>query len=112
MNEHIGVRHNGPSIKITSVLADPTRYEIYQYIARKHQEVTVQEIADAFHIHPNVARLHLTKLEDVNMLVSENEKKQEKAADRADYTAYLMMSFSFIFRFATTSCYQKLRSMR
>ena len=61
-------------LKITSVLADPTRYEIYQYITRKHQEVTVQEIADAFHIHPNVARLHLTKLEDVNMLVSETKK--------------------------------------
>ncbi|MBB5354471.1 MULTISPECIES: helix-turn-helix transcriptional regulator [Anoxybacillus] len=61
-------------LKITSVLADPTRYDIYQYIARKHQEVTVQEIADAFHIHPNVARLHLTKLEDVNMLVSETKK--------------------------------------
>jgi predicted ArsR family transcriptional regulator len=61
-------------LKITNVLADPTRYEIYQYITRKHKDVTVQEIADAFNIHPNVARLHLTKLEDVNMLVSETKK--------------------------------------
>lgn len=93
-------------LKITSVLADPTRYEIYQYIARKHQEVTVQEIADAFHIHPNVARLHLTKLEDVNMIVSET-KKQEKVEDRAEYIVYPTMSFNFIFRFVITSCYQK-----
>lgn len=62
------------TLKITNVLSDPTRYYIYQYITRRHQEVTVQEIADNFNIHPNVARLHLTKLEDVNMLVSETKK--------------------------------------
>ena len=36
--------------------------------------MTVQEIAEQFNIHPNVARLHLSKLEDVNMLKSENKK--------------------------------------
>jgi predicted ArsR family transcriptional regulator len=62
------------TLKITSVLADPTRYHIYEYITKKHKEVSVQEIADAFNIHPNVARLHLTKLEDVRMIVSETQK--------------------------------------
>ncbi|MCP8967103.1 helix-turn-helix transcriptional regulator [Ectobacillus ponti] len=62
------------ALKVTNVLSDPTRYYIYQYIAQKHAEVTVQEIADEFQIHPNVARLHLTKLEDVSMLVSETKK--------------------------------------
>jgi len=62
------------ALKITSVLADPTRYYIYQYISEKHDQVTVQEIADKFSIHPNVARLHLTKLEDVKMLLSETQK--------------------------------------
>lgn len=62
------------TLKITNVLSDPTRYYIYNYITSRHQEVTVQEIADNFNIHPNVARLHLTKLEDVNMLVSETKK--------------------------------------
>src|SRR6478609_7967366 len=62
------------TLKITNVLSDPTRYYIYQYITQKHDEVTVQEIADNFSIHPNVARLHLSKLEDVNMLVSETKK--------------------------------------
>ncbi|WP_027407785.1 helix-turn-helix transcriptional regulator [Anoxybacteroides tepidamans] len=61
-------------LKITNVLADPTRYHIYEYIAKKNKEVSVQEIAEAFSIHPNVARLHLTKLEDVNMLVSATQK--------------------------------------
>src|SRR4051794_15491895 len=62
------------TLKITNVLSDPTRYYIYQYITGRHQVVTVQEIADQFSIHPNVARLHLTKLEDVNMLTSETKK--------------------------------------
>ncbi|WP_079509734.1 helix-turn-helix transcriptional regulator [Mesobacillus jeotgali] len=62
------------TLKITSVLSDPTRYYIYQYITKRHKDVTVQEIADNFDIHPNVARLHLSKLEDVNMLVSETKK--------------------------------------
>lgn len=62
------------TLKITSVLSDPTRFYIYQYITKRHKEVTVQEIADEFDIHPNVARLHLSKLEDVNMLVSETKK--------------------------------------
>lgn len=62
------------TLKITNVLSDPTRYYIYNYISTRHQEVTVQEIAGQFNIHPNVARLHLTKLEDVNMLVSQTRK--------------------------------------
>lgn len=62
------------TLKITNVLSDPTRFSIYQYITKHHNEVTVQEIADSFNIHPNVARLHLSKLEDVNMLVSETKK--------------------------------------
>lgn len=62
------------TLKITNVLSDPTRYYIYQHITKCHNEVTVQEIADAFNIHPNVARLHLSKLEDINMLSSETKK--------------------------------------
>jgi predicted ArsR family transcriptional regulator len=62
------------TLKITNVLSDPTRYYIYQFITKRHQEVTVQEVAENFNIHPNVARLHLSKLEDVNMLASETKK--------------------------------------
>ncbi|WP_227938527.1 helix-turn-helix transcriptional regulator [Alkalihalobacillus deserti] len=62
------------TLKITSVLSDPTRFSIYQHVSRKRENVTVQEIADQFSIHPNVARLHLTKLEDVKMIISETQK--------------------------------------
>ncbi|BAU27470.1 putative ArsR family transcriptional regulator [Aneurinibacillus soli] len=62
------------TLKLTSVLADPTRFSIYQYVVGRHRAVTVQEVAEQFDIHPNVARLHLTKLEDVNLLNSASEK--------------------------------------
>lgn len=73
------------TLKITGVLSDPTRFSIYQFIARQHREVTVQEIAESFHIHPNVARLHLTKLEDVNMLVSCTKKTGESGRPSRSY---------------------------
>ncbi|GAE28438.1 transcriptional regulator [Halalkalibacter wakoensis JCM 9140] len=62
------------TLKITNVLSDPTRFSVYQYITKQRENVTVQQIAEQFSIHPNVARLHLTKLEDVNMIVSETQK--------------------------------------
>jgi predicted ArsR family transcriptional regulator len=62
------------TLKITNVLSDPTRLSIYEYMTKFHQPVTVQDIAKQFQIHPNVARMHLSKLEDVGMLKSENKK--------------------------------------
>jgi predicted ArsR family transcriptional regulator len=38
---------------------------------KNHGDVSVQQIADSFNIHPNVARLHLSKLEDIDMLTSD-----------------------------------------
>lgn len=60
--------------KLTTALSDPTRFSIYQYVAKQKKTVTVQEIAERFSIHPNVARLHLCKLEDVNLLQSASGK--------------------------------------
>lgn len=62
------------TLKITGVLSDPTRYSIYQYLLTKKEGVTVLDVADKFEIHPNVARLHLTKLEDVELIHSKSEK--------------------------------------
>lgn len=61
-------------LKITSTLADETRYSIYEYILKLKKPVTVQHIADNFHIHPNVARLHLTKLTEIAVIKAEFEK--------------------------------------
>ena len=46
------------------VLADETRYRIYRAIAEHPgEDVTVADIARRFGLHPNVARMHLGKLE-------------------------------------------------
>ncbi|MFC7783301.1 metalloregulator ArsR/SmtB family transcription factor [Rossellomorea sp. GCM10028870] len=62
------------TLKVTSALSDPTRYSIYLFISERKQEVSVQDIAEEFHIHPNVARLHLAKLEEIRVLQSEYVK--------------------------------------
>ncbi|KQL34245.1 metalloregulator ArsR/SmtB family transcription factor [Psychrobacillus sp. FJAT-21963] len=65
------------TLQLTSTLADETRYSIYQYIVKEAKVVSVQEIADQFGIHPNVARLHLSKLNDSNFLRSELIKNRK-----------------------------------
>lgn len=62
------------TLKVTNVLSDPTRFNIYQYMIKQHKEVNVAEIAKEFEIHPNVARLHLSKLEDIHLVESYSEK--------------------------------------
>ncbi|MET1030608.1 helix-turn-helix domain-containing protein [Domibacillus tundrae] len=57
-------------LKVTGALADGIRYSIYDYILKGHANVTVQDAAAEFNIHPIVARLHLTKLEDANLIAS------------------------------------------
>ena len=62
------------TLKITSVLSDPTRFQIYQFINEQLEDITVQDVATKFNIHPNVARLHLSKLEEIHLIVSETRK--------------------------------------
>ncbi|WP_144511078.1 metalloregulator ArsR/SmtB family transcription factor [Bacillus sp. FJAT-22090] len=59
------------TLKLTNTLADETRYSIYQYVVKEKKQVNVQEIAEQFGIHPNVARLHLTKLNESKFISSE-----------------------------------------
>lgn len=59
------------SIKITSTLADETRFSIYEFMLQHKKYVSVQEIADEFGIHSNVARLHLTKLAEIDAISAE-----------------------------------------
>lgn len=58
-------------LKITSTLADETRFQIYEYMLQQKRSFTVQDIAEKFNIHPNVARLHLTKLAEINVITSD-----------------------------------------
>jgi predicted ArsR family transcriptional regulator len=61
--------------QLTAVLADGTRYRIYRSIMeRPGAQVTVAEIADLFGLHPNVARMHLGKLAQVDLLTTSLRK--------------------------------------
>ena len=61
--------------RLTTVLADGTRYRIYRSIVeRPGAEVTVAEIAESFELHPNVARMHLSKLEQAGLLTTSLRK--------------------------------------
>ena len=67
----IGDERMQDSIKITSTLADETRFSIYEYMLKYKKYVSVQEIANEFGIHSNVARLHLTKLAEIGVISAE-----------------------------------------
>jgi predicted ArsR family transcriptional regulator len=57
--------------ELSAVLADNTRYRIYRAIAeRPGEDVTVAAIAEQFGLHPNVARMHLSKLEQAGFLAT------------------------------------------
>lgn len=58
-------------LKISSTMADETRYMIYEFMLQQKKYFSVQDIADQFNIHPNVARLHLTKLSEINVISAE-----------------------------------------
>lgn len=57
--------------ELSAVLADDTRYHIYRSIAeRPDDDVTVADVAGEFRLHPNVARMHLAKLEQAGFLAT------------------------------------------
>jgi len=68
------------TLELTNVLSDPTRYTIYEYLIKAKNPVTVKEVSEEIGIHPNVARLHLTKLTDVKLI--ESYINQEKRSGR------------------------------
>lgn len=58
--------------ELSAVLADDTRYSIYRAIAEQPGvDVTVADVAERFGLHPNVARMHLSKLEQAGFLVTD-----------------------------------------
>jgi len=63
--------------KVSAVLADPTRYSIYQYVLVAPDSVPVAEVARRFDLHPNVARMHLSKLAEIGLLVQRTERSRK-----------------------------------
>jgi predicted ArsR family transcriptional regulator len=60
--------------KVSAVLADPTRYNIYQHVLVAPGPVSAAEVARRFGLHPNVARMHLGKLAEIGLLMQRTEK--------------------------------------
>ncbi len=76
-------------LKITNTFADETRFKIYEHLLTCKHAFTVQMIADHFHIHPNVARLHLTKLVDIQVITAEFEKTGKDGHRGAKYEKHV-----------------------
>ncbi|RPK15731.1 helix-turn-helix transcriptional regulator [Priestia endophytica] len=72
-------------LKLSSILGDPTRFNIYNHLKTTEMPITAQEVSEKFHIHPNVARSHLTKLEDSNLIISEAHKTGKGGRPRLLY---------------------------
>jgi predicted ArsR family transcriptional regulator len=61
--------------RLTAVLADGTRYRIYRWVVSDPgHEVSVADTATEFGLHPNVARMHLGKLEQAGLLTTSLRK--------------------------------------
>ena len=56
---------------VVAVLADDTRFSIYRHVAeRPCESLAVKDVAARFGLHPNVARMHLGKLEQAGLLAT------------------------------------------
>lgn len=73
---------------VAAVLADPTRFAIYERLVRSRpRSFTVQEIAEEFSLHPNVARTHLGRLEEIGLVESVLEKSGRGGRPGKRYSA-------------------------
>lgn len=92
---------------VAAVLADPTRFAIYDKLAQNRlRSYTVQEIAQQFRLHPNVARTHLSRLEEIGLVDSVLEKsgrggrpgKRYAASDRPVTLQFPRRDWEFLAR--------------
>ncbi len=55
-------------LSLFKVLADSSRYAIYQEVVAAEEPLSTVEIAERLDLHPNTVRLHLEKMRDVGLL--------------------------------------------
>jgi predicted ArsR family transcriptional regulator len=55
-------------LSLFKVLADSSRYSIYQVVAAAPEPLSTAEIAERLDLHPNTVRLHLEKMRDAGLL--------------------------------------------
>lgn len=76
---------NNDTQKISAVLSDNTRFSVYKLVEESIEGTTAKEVSEKLSIHPNVARWHLTKLEDVNLITSVSDKNKSNGRPPSTY---------------------------
>lgn len=71
--------------RTAKVLSLPTRSEILSLLLRTGPK-TVKEIADAFNIHPNVARAHLDLMVEAGFLATETRRRTKGRPAKVYFT--------------------------
>jgi predicted ArsR family transcriptional regulator len=61
-------------LSLFKVLADPSRYAIYQEVARAEDPLSTTEIAERLDLHPNTVRPHLEKMREVGLLAVSTDR--------------------------------------
>ena len=67
-------RHDAQLLDHSRALSDPTRYEIFQYIADAPLPVGVAELTEHLGLHHNAIRQHLAKLREAGLVVEESSR--------------------------------------
>lgn len=73
------------STRTAKVLSLPTRAAILSLLLRTGPK-TVKEIADRFHIHPNVARAHLDLMVETGFLMAETRRRDKGRPAKVYFT--------------------------
>lgn len=71
--------------RTAKVLSLPTRAAILAWLLRSGAK-TVKEIADHFHIHPNVARAHLDLMVEAGFLATETRRRSKGRPAKVYFT--------------------------
>lgn len=68
-------------------LGDPTRHEVFRYVAQSDHEVDVAELTEHFRLNHNAIRQHLAKLVAADLLVEELAPATGRGRPRLRYAA-------------------------
>src|SRR5687767_8925726 len=71
--------------RTAKVLSLPTRAAILSELLRSGPK-TVKEVADSFHIHPNVARAHLDLMVEAGFLATETQRRTKGRPAKVYFT--------------------------
>ena len=61
-------------LSLFRLLADSSRYAIYQQVAQAEQPLSTTEIADRLDLHPNTVRLHLEKMREAGLVLVSTDR--------------------------------------